>query len=203
MLTPEMIEDIKKQLTGLAPEEQQKRLKEVLAGLSTEEREQLVGKQPCPFCLIAQGKIPAKKVYEDDDICAVLDINPANKGHTLIFPKEHAAILSQVPLPIVGKLFDIANKVATAVFDAVHAEGTNIVVANGPAAGQTAPHVLVNVIPRYQNDTVAIQWNRQKVEESELEALAETIKEKLPREKRPVEKPAVPKKEVKEQPRIP
>lgn len=186
-----------------SPEEQQEKLKEILAELSPEEREQLVGKQQCPFCLIVQGKIQAKTVYEDSDILAVLDINPANKGHTLIFPKEHATVLQQVPKAIATKLFDVATTLSSAIFDAVHAEGTNILVANGPAAGQTAPHILVNVIPRFQNDAVAIQWNRKKADDEELDKLAESIREKIPKEKKLPEKPVAPKKEIKERPRIP
>ena len=167
MLTPEKIEEIKMQLIGLEPEEQQKKLKELLSTLSEEEREQLVGKQQCPFCLMVEGKIQVNTVYEDEKVLAILDINPANKGHTLVFPKEHANVLQQVPSQIVTKLFEIANKISSAVLEAVHAEGTNIVVANGPIAGQTAPHILVNVITRFQNDAVAIQWDRKKADDEE------------------------------------
>jgi len=189
MLTPERIEEIKQQLVDLAPEEQQKKFQEILADLSPEEREQLVGKQQCPFCLMVQGNIPVKTIYEDEKLLAILDINPANKGHTLLFPKEHAKVLSQVPDAVVQHMFSVANKLSTAVFEATHAQGTNIFVANGPAAGQTAPHMIVNIIPRFSKDSVAIGWESQKVEEKEMDAIAEAIKKKIPKEKpKPVEK---------------
>lgn len=182
-LTPEKIEDIQKQLEGLSEEEQKQKFKEILSTLSPEEREQLMGKQECPFCLMAKGDIPTKKVYEDDKILGILDIRPANKGHVLLFPKEHHRVMSTVSDPVIADLFQVANKLATAIFDSTQAQGTNIFVANGSAAGQTAPHMLVNIIPRFVKDTVSIGWDVKKVEESELEILAQTIRKKIPKEK--------------------
>jgi histidine triad (HIT) family protein len=202
MLTPEKIEEIKKELTGLKPEEQQKKLQEILAELSPEEQEQLVGKRECPFCLMAEGKIPTSTVYEDDQIKGVLDINPANKGHILLFPKEHASILSQVEENTLKKMFSVANKLATAVFEAAKAQGTNIVVANGPVAGQTAPHVIVNIIPRFEGDKIAIGWQGAKADEKELEQLAQVIQSKMPKDK-PKQKAPIPEMFKKEEPRIP
>ena len=43
----------------------------------------------CIFCKIANGEIPAKTIYEDDEFRAILDLGPATKGHALILPKNH------------------------------------------------------------------------------------------------------------------
>ena len=43
----------------------------------------------CIFCKILKGEIPCNKIYEDKDIFAFLDVNPVNKGHTLLIPKKH------------------------------------------------------------------------------------------------------------------
>jgi len=175
-LTEEKIQEIKEQLEDLSPEEQKAKLQEILATLSPEDREQLMGgQQQCPFCLMVQGQIPVKKVYEDDICLAILDINPANKGHVLLFPKTHYQLLAQVDDNEVAHLFKIANKLSTAVFEAVGAQGTNILVANGPVAGQTAPHVLVNIIPRFEKDKVSIGWQPQKIDEKEMEDIANNI----------------------------
>lgn len=175
-LTEEKVNEIKKQLEGLSPEEQKEKFQEILATLSPEEREELTGgQQQCPFCLMVQGQIPVKKIYEDDTCMAILDINPANKGHILLFPKNHAPFMAAVDDSDVGHLFKVANMLSKAVFEAMGAEGTNILVANGPVAGQTAPHVLINIIPRKQGDKVSIGWEPQKVEESEMEEIANKI----------------------------
>ncbi|HIH15289.1 MAG TPA: HIT domain-containing protein [Nanoarchaeota archaeon] len=183
MLSLERIEEIKEELQGLSPEEQQKKFQEIIQSLDPEEREQLTGKQQCPFCLMAKGEIPVKKVYEDETLMGILDIRPANKGHTLLFPKEHHKMLSTVPEVLVAHMFTVANKLSTAVFDAMQAQGTNILVANGPAAGQTAPHVLINIIPRFTKDKVVIGWDAEKIDDTEMEKIAGSIQSKIPKEK--------------------
>ena len=50
----------------------------------------------CIFCMIAEGKIPSKKAYEDEDILAFYDINPQAPVHVLVIPKSHIASLDDV-----------------------------------------------------------------------------------------------------------
>ena len=50
----------------------------------------------CLFCKIVAGKIPAQKVYEDEDILAFNDINPARPVHVLVIPKKHITSLATV-----------------------------------------------------------------------------------------------------------
>ena len=45
--------------------------------------------EDCLFCMIAEGKIPSKKLYEDDQVVAFYDINPQAKVHFLVVPKKH------------------------------------------------------------------------------------------------------------------
>jgi len=184
MVDQEKIIEIANQLQGLDQEEQQKKFQELMKDYSSEEQKEIIekltgGKQECPFCSMIEGKIPTKKVYEDQTIMAVLDINPATRGHIIVFPKKHATLLSQADDDIVGQLFKIANMLSTAVFDIVKAEGTNIVVSNGAAAGQRGPHVVVNVIPRFAEDKVSIGWNGDKASDEELEELRGVIASKI------------------------
>ena len=51
----------------------------------------------CIFCKIIKGQIPCTKVYEDADVFVFLDINPINKGHTLVVPKHHSENLYTIP----------------------------------------------------------------------------------------------------------
>jgi len=204
-LTQEQLAMIQKQLEGLPPEEQQKKMQEILAQLPPEEVEALK-QQQCPFCMINAGKIPAKTVYEDDIVKAVLDINPANKGHIIVFPKQHYQFLFMMPDNEVARIFQVANKLSKVVFEVIGAQGTNIFVANGAAAGQNAPHVLVHVIPRFENDNVGLAWNPKKIEEKEMEEIASKLREKkitVGEEKPVIEEVKVEKEEVEEPQRIP
>lgn len=155
-------------------EEQVKALQEKLKNMKPEEIKELI-KQQCLFCQISEGKIEAKKIYEDDFILAILDINPASKGHTLVFPKEHYQVLSQVPDKLIGDLFNVANKLSGIIFEGVKADGTNIFVANGPAAGQNSPHAVIHIIPRFNEDKVGLMWEPKKGDEEELKKLQEEI----------------------------
>ncbi len=170
-LSQERIAQIQAQLQGLSPEEQQQKIQELL---SPEELEEL-RKQQCPFCMIVAGKIPAKKIYEDDLVEAVLDINPANKGHVIVYPKNHYQFLFLMPDNEVARLFQVANKISKVVFELVGAQGTNIFLANGQVAGQTSPHVLVHVIPRFQDDGISFAWQSKKIDQAEMDAIADQL----------------------------
>ena len=69
----------------------------------------------CIFCKIIEGKIPSKKVYEDEDVYAFYDINPAAPIHFLIIPKTHIAMLADSTMEnqqILGKMMLLAPKLA-------------------------------------------------------------------------------------------
>lgn len=131
----------------------------------------------CIVCQIARGTIPSKKVYEDDSVLAVLDVNGANPGHCFILPKEHYPIIEQVPDIEIKKIFSVANKISSSVFEALQAQGTNIFVANGIPAGQTVAHFIVHVIPRFEKDGINLQWKPKQLDEEEMSTIELKLKE--------------------------
>ncbi|MFH1682960.1 MAG: HIT domain-containing protein [Candidatus Woesearchaeota archaeon] len=132
-------------------EEQRKALEEKIKKMSPEELKEFQ-KQQCIFCQIIDGKIPSKKVYEDDKCIAVMDINPAAIGHLLLMPKEHYAIMPQIPDEIIGHLFAITKHLSQSMLRKLKAEGTTVFVANGMVAGQRAQHFMLHIIPRREED---------------------------------------------------
>ena len=71
--------------------------------------------EDCLFCKIIKGEIPSNKVYEDDEILAFYDINPAAKIHILVIPKKHIESLAHMEKEdeeIVGKIYGVINKIA-------------------------------------------------------------------------------------------
>lgn len=134
-------------------------------------------KEVCILCQIVRGEVPSKKVYEDDEILVILDFNGANLGHCFVMPKEHYTILEQVPDYLVGKIFQIANKVSSAIFEILEAKGTNIFVTNGLAAGQTVAHFMINVIPRKDNDGINLQWQPKQLTEEEMATVELQLKD--------------------------
>ena len=148
----------------------------------------------CIVCQIAAGSIPSKKVYEDDLILAVLDVNGANPGHCFIFPKNHYPIMEQVPDAELAKLFQVSNKVSSAIFENLGAQGTNIFVSNGIPAGQTVAHFTINVIPRKENDGVNLQWAPKQLTEEEMSTVELKLKDQTKNVavQKPDRKPRIP-----------
>jgi histidine triad (HIT) family protein len=112
-------------------------------------------KANCPFCKIVKGDFPSKKVYEDDKILAVLDINPATKGHTLILPKEHYPIITMMPPELFAHLFAKTREIAKCIEEAMVCKGIELFIASGAAAGQQVPHFMIHLVPRDEGDGLA------------------------------------------------
>ncbi|MBU2497125.1 MAG: HIT family protein [Nanoarchaeota archaeon] len=160
------------------------------------EKQQEILEQQCIFCQISQGKVDTIKVFEDFDMLAVLDINPASKGHILIFPKKHYQLFFQLPDSIRNKLFEIAQKISIYLVNILKCEGINLYVANGAAAGQRVPHFVLHVIPRFENDGINFDWQSQKTDKKELEKIAKLLRENLAKEKKQKQEKAVPKEQI-------
>ncbi|MEA2037915.1 MAG: HIT domain-containing protein [Nanoarchaeota archaeon] len=133
----------------------------------------------CIICDIISGSVPTKKIYEDDEILAILDFNGANPGHSFVIPKEHIPILEQVPSNLMGKLFNIANKISSAIFETLGVQGTNIFVTNGVSAGQKVAHFMVNIIPRKENDGINLQWQPRQLNEEEMSTVELKLKDEI------------------------
>ena len=134
-------------------------------------------RESCIVCQIVGSKIPSKKVYEDELAMAVLDVNGANPGHCFVMPKNHYPIIEQVPDNEIGRLFQISNKISSAIFESLGAQGTNIFVTNGIPAGQTVAHFTINVIPRKENDGINLQWQPKQLSEEEMSTVELKLKE--------------------------
>lgn len=129
----------------------------------------------CIFCKIVAGDLPAAVVYETDTELAFLDINPVNAGHTLVIPKKHHTDIHDTPEETLVSLIRTVKKVAHAVNKGVSANGINIHVNNARAAGQIVPHMHMHVIPRFENDGIAM-WKQHPYPEGEMNAVQQKIR---------------------------
>jgi len=110
----------------------------------------------CVFCKIVDGAIPSKKVYEDENILAILDISQATVGHTLVIPKKHFDNLLDIDNETYQYVMIGAKRVAKILNDKLNPEGFNIINNCGEVAGQSVMHFHVHVLPRYKNDDLKI-----------------------------------------------
>jgi len=131
----------------------------------------------CAFCSIVNKKSPAANIFENDGFIAFMDKYPINTGHTLVLPKEHYQIISDMSLKDIGRLFVLSSHIAKAVMKAVEADGFTLGQNNGEAANQIVPHVHVHIVPRFNNDSEKGRWpSRKTASVQELNEIADKIR---------------------------
>lgn len=135
--------------------------------------------EDCIFCKIIDGRIPSAKIYEDDKVISFLDIMPANKGHCLIVPRQHAGNLVEMDESDLEAMIKAARKVARALSLSCGNGSFNLVMNNGKEAGQVVNHAHIHLIPRFQKDRLRLKWSHLKYEENEIKEYAERIRKFL------------------------
>lgn len=121
--------------------------------------------EDCVFCKIIDGEIPSQKVYEDENMIAILDANPVSKGHTLVIPKKHVENIHEAEG--MQYLHEGLVKTSNALEKAFDPEGINIAQNNGEKAGQEVFHLHFHVTPIYTGNELDITYNRSDLENGE------------------------------------
>lgn len=129
--------------------------------------------------MIRDGDIPSRKIYEDDNVFAILDQSQVTPGHSLLIPKKHVANIYEYDEELAGDVFKVLPKIARAIRD-FHPEvkGLNILINNGELASQTVFHSHIHLLPRYsEEDDFSLGWanNMEKHSNEELDHIKETI----------------------------
>lgn len=123
----------------------------------------------CIFCEIIKGNIPSTKVYEDDEILAILDISQITYGHTLVMPKKHYDNFLLMPNDEYASLMAKAQIVAKMLVEKLKCNGMNLLINTNEVAGQTVMHTHVHLIPRYDDkDTIEFKFCENKFELNEI-----------------------------------
>ena len=121
------------------------------------------------FEMIRDGQIPSTKIYEDDKCFVILDLSPVNKGHALVIAKEAVPTFTEIDADTLHHMIDVARKVDGKMREVLHADGTNIVINNGPVSGQEVPHLHIHVIPRFSGDGKTFSFpSKEKYGEGEM-----------------------------------
>ena len=127
------------------------------------------------FTKIIKGEIPCQRVFENEHVLAFLDITPLSPGHTLVVPKRQVASMEDLPEADAAALAAALVRLAPRVRDATEAEGYNVLLNDGKAAGQEVPHVHFHIIPRRAGDGLGYRWKAQPAERQTLAELARKI----------------------------
>ncbi len=127
------------------------------------------------FTKIINKEIPSSILYEDALCIAILDINPVNKGHALVIARDEYPTTVECPDDVLAHLMVIAKKLDIIMREKLNAEATNIIINNGPSAGQEIPHIHIHIIPRYKTDNKRLVLAKEKYDDDEILRIANLL----------------------------
>lgn len=113
----------------------------------------------CVFCKIIARTIPSHGVYEDERLVAFLDVGPIAEGHVLVVPRDHVENLADLSEETSGAVGAVLPRIVRGVLKATGAAGLNVLLNQGPVAGQVVPHVHFHLIPRRDGDGLGYRWD--------------------------------------------
>lgn len=126
--------------------------------------------KPCVFCAIVDGKIPAKKVFEDNDSIAFLDINPRTPGMTIVAPRKHYTHMQDDFMESL-KSFQAAENVSQMIIQSLGPKFVEI----GVMPSAEVPHFHFRLYPIYSDEKPLIEGQPTKMSDEELNTIASKI----------------------------
>ena len=102
----------------------------------------------CPFCTLAPERIIDSNAFG----VTIRDGFPVSPGHTLVIPKKHIGSWFAISIKEQLGLLALLARAKVVLEEELNPDGYNIGINDGPAAGQTVPHLHMHLIPRYKGD---------------------------------------------------
>lgn len=96
----------------------------------------------CVLCKIVKGEIPSSKVYEDENVLAIMDIHPIKEGHVLVFPKKHTDTFEKMTAEDFAEVMTVVHKVGNRQKAVLSPARIGVVI-----EGFDVPHTHVKVVP--------------------------------------------------------
>lgn len=112
----------------------------------------------CPFCTL-----PADRIVASNDLALVVrDGFPISPGHTLVIPKRHFGSFFEATVEERDAMLTLLDQARRDIGGELAPDGFNIGINDGPAAGQTVPHLHLHLIPRFEGDVAdprgGVRW---------------------------------------------
>ena len=101
----------------------------------------------CIFCKILNGEIPSKKLYEDDKVIVIMDVNPKVDGHSLVIPKEHVVDFKEVSDELLTHMYNVARDMTDKLMTKLDAKAMTLCINYGNS--QMVKHLHLHLLPDY------------------------------------------------------
>ncbi|EOA06961.1 Histidine triad protein [Mycoplasma yeatsii 13926] len=129
----------------------------------------------CIFCKIINNEIPSYKIYENDNVFAFLDIQPASEGHCIVIPKKHFKNFSECDDNYLKEVAIAKKQIVQILKDKLNPQGFNYLSNQEAIAGQSVFHYHEHIIPKYkENEGFILSAN--KVETKDVKSVYESLK---------------------------
>ena len=133
------------------------------------------------FERILAGELPCHRLHEGPSTFAFLDVGPVARGHALLIPRTPVATLDALDPEDGAALGAVLPRLAAALKDATGADGLNVLLNSGEAAGQEVPHLHFHLIPRWDGDAGGPVggWRPGTLDPDEAATLAAAVRERM------------------------
>lgn len=101
----------------------------------------------CIFCKILKGEIPSKKIYEDDKVIVIMDINPVVDGHVLVIPKKHIEDYIEMDNELLTHIYQVAKDLGPKIMNKLDAKALTLCINYGDS--QVVKHFHLHLLPNY------------------------------------------------------
>lgn len=100
------------------------------------------------FCKIVNNEVPSYKIYEDEIVLCILDVNPDTNGHCLIIPKKHYTNIVDIDESTLNHIFKVAKKIKSLLEEKLNIDGLTLIQNNGDV--QEVKHFHLHLKPYYK-----------------------------------------------------
>ena len=118
-------------------------------------------------------------LYSDNNISVLLHPDSAVYGHIIIAPTKHKVIMEELDNSELKAMSNFVSIIGKVMINTLKCEGINIIMNSGDGAGQTIPHVHVELVPRYSNDNIKLGWEPKKISNEDLGKIELILKNSL------------------------
>ena len=102
----------------------------------------------CIFCKILNGEIPSKRLYEDDKVIVIMDVNPKVDGHSLVIPKEHVTDFKEASNELISHMFDVARDMTDKLMSKLGVNAITLGINYGDS--QVVKHLHLHLLPNFE-----------------------------------------------------
>ena len=116
-------------------------------------------------------------IIRDEELVVFFPQDAITYGEIIISPLHAFKTLEDVPDLLLEKMFHVLNKMSSSLFDLIGCHGTNILIQNGADAGQKSDALFIRIIPRFENDSLKLEWEPKPANPQDIESVHSAIKD--------------------------